>query len=90
MADLALSTKKLMVSLAECNFYGAIGIVRKALQSADDLGAGGARCMPWTAGAGLLCLQLALPLERRRLANQSHRRRLRPATAGRRCRAADE
>ena len=30
--------QKLMVSLAECNFYGALGIVRQAIQNADEPG----------------------------------------------------
>lgn len=35
-AELTLQTKKLMVALAECNFWGAIGIVRKAIQNAEE------------------------------------------------------
>lgn len=38
LQDLELQTKKLMVALAEANFYGAVGVVRKALQNADDPG----------------------------------------------------
>jgi hypothetical protein len=37
LGELALSTKKLMIALAECNFYGAIGVVRKAIRDADEL-----------------------------------------------------
>lgn len=48
--ELALQTKKLMVALAECNFYGAVGIVRKALMNGDELG----ECLPVLSWGGLL------------------------------------
>ena len=37
-ACMLLLPQKLMVSLAECNFYGALGIVRQAIQNADEPG----------------------------------------------------
>lgn len=38
LQELLVHTRKLMVALAESNFYSALGVARKALQDADELG----------------------------------------------------
>ncbi|KAI3436544.1 hypothetical protein D9Q98_005960 [Chlorella vulgaris] len=35
--ELGMQTKKLMVALAECNFYGALAVVQQALQTGEDM-----------------------------------------------------
>lgn len=57
-----MHTRKLMVALAESNFYSALGVARKALLDADELGES-AGC--WARGATRACWVMIAAARRR-------------------------
>lgn len=79
--ELLLHTKKLMVALAEANFYSALGVARKALREADELG-GQLPAAPALHNASFACLPARPPTAVACTAGRRRRRKCQHCTCG--------